>query len=181
MDDVHITGTDDGTQPCIDWVGAMATVACELHHAFAYFHWTGTARDVCNCYLAHQQVFTEPLPPTHWQSVHTKAGTAASSSHFPRASVAPPHALQPRSVLRMCTHFPVTLPVPPGTPLNAYYFNFHNDACSTLSEIVVPILDRQGNVVAVLDVDSDHMAAFSSTIDQPQLEALCTWLGNRFH
>ena len=27
-----------------DWVAAMATVACELHHAFDYFHWTGFYR-----------------------------------------------------------------------------------------------------------------------------------------
>ncbi len=27
-----------------DWVSAMATVACELHHAFAYFDWTGFYR-----------------------------------------------------------------------------------------------------------------------------------------
>ena len=27
-----------------DWVAAMATVACELHHAFEYFHWTGFYR-----------------------------------------------------------------------------------------------------------------------------------------
>ena len=24
-----------------DWVAAMATVACELHNAFAHYHWTG--------------------------------------------------------------------------------------------------------------------------------------------
>lgn len=29
-----------------DWVAAMATVACELHHAFEYFHWTGFYRVV---------------------------------------------------------------------------------------------------------------------------------------
>ncbi len=29
-----------------DWVAAMATVACELHHAFAHFHWTGFYRAV---------------------------------------------------------------------------------------------------------------------------------------
>jgi len=27
-----------------DWVAAMATVSCELHHAFEYFHWTGFYR-----------------------------------------------------------------------------------------------------------------------------------------
>ncbi len=29
-----------------DWTAAMATVACELHHAFEYFHWTGFYRNV---------------------------------------------------------------------------------------------------------------------------------------
>ena len=29
-----------------DWVAAMATVACELHHAFDYYHWTGFYRAV---------------------------------------------------------------------------------------------------------------------------------------
>lgn len=27
-----------------DWVAAMATVACELHHSFDYYHWTGFYR-----------------------------------------------------------------------------------------------------------------------------------------
>ena len=29
-----------------DWISAMATVACELHQAFDYFHWTGFYRAV---------------------------------------------------------------------------------------------------------------------------------------
>jgi GAF domain-containing protein len=29
-----------------DWIAAMATVACELHTAFAHFHWTGFYRHV---------------------------------------------------------------------------------------------------------------------------------------
>ncbi len=29
-----------------DWVAAMASVVCELHHAFAYFDWTGFYRAV---------------------------------------------------------------------------------------------------------------------------------------
>jgi len=47
-------------------------------------------------------------------------------------------------------------------------------ACSgsTRSEIVVPLLDAAGTVRAVLDVDSDHPAAFD-TEDQEHLEALC--------
>ncbi len=29
-----------------NWVAAMATVCCELHHAFDHFHWTGFYRHV---------------------------------------------------------------------------------------------------------------------------------------
>ena len=29
-----------------DWIGAMSTVVCELHHSFDYFHWTGFYRVV---------------------------------------------------------------------------------------------------------------------------------------
>ena len=55
-------------------------------------------------------------------------------------------------------------------------------ACSstTNSEIVVPIKDSSGDVVAVLDVDSDELAAFS-TEDVQLLERVCHWLGKRYH
>lgn len=38
-----ITSLLDGED---DWIAAMATVACELHHAFAYYDWTGFYRVV---------------------------------------------------------------------------------------------------------------------------------------
>ncbi|MBK7671025.1 MAG: GAF domain-containing protein [bacterium] len=41
------------------------------------------------------------------------------------------------------------------------------------SEIVVPVRDAQGNLVAVLDVDSDRPAAFSE-VDREGLEAIVT-------
>ena len=54
-------------------------------------------------------------------------------------------------------------------------------ACSssTLSEIVVPILTPSGQLLGVLDVDSDDPAAFDA-IDQTHLEALCAELGAQF-
>ena len=54
-------------------------------------------------------------------------------------------------------------------------------ACSssTRSEIVVPVLGRDGETIAVLDVDSDAPAAFDDD-DQRALEALCADLGRRF-
>lgn len=54
-------------------------------------------------------------------------------------------------------------------------------ACSatTRSEIVVPVLTPEGRLLAVLDVDSDHPAAFDDT-DRHYLEALCQELGRQF-
>lgn len=55
-------------------------------------------------------------------------------------------------------------------------------ACSstTNSEIVVPIKKTTGEVVAVLDVDSDRMAAFSNA-DKQLVEQICDWLGREYH
>jgi L-methionine (R)-S-oxide reductase len=53
-------------------------------------------------------------------------------------------------------------------------------ACSssTQSEIVVPVLTPGGQLLAVLDVDSNLPAAFRA-VDQRELEALCQDLGRR--
>ena len=55
-------------------------------------------------------------------------------------------------------------------------------ACSssTNSEIVVPIKNATGEVVAVLDLDSDHLAAFSQD-DIELAERICSWLGKTYH
>ena len=54
-------------------------------------------------------------------------------------------------------------------------------ACSatTRSEIVVPITDPQGRLLAVLDIDSDLPAAFTPA-DQRELEELARWMGERW-
>jgi GAF domain-containing protein len=54
-------------------------------------------------------------------------------------------------------------------------------ACSatTRSEIVVPVLSEAGELLAVLDLDSDRVGAFNE-VDQHELEALCAELGRRF-
>lgn len=50
-------------------------------------------------------------------------------------------------------------------------------ACSSMSksEVVIPVF-RQGEVIGVLDVDSDLLADFDE-IDVQYLEKLCQWLG----
>jgi len=42
------------------------------------------------------------------------------------------------------------------------------------SEIVVPVFGRQGDLIAVLDVDSDRLDAFNEE-DARGLERLVTW------
>lgn len=49
-------------------------------------------------------------------------------------------------------------------------------AGSTRSEIVVPVLDAVSRVRAVLDVDSDALAAFDE-IDARFLQEICRWVG----
>lgn len=54
-------------------------------------------------------------------------------------------------------------------------------ACSstTLSEVVVPVKDSNGSVVAVLDLDSDIPAAFSNE-DIKLAENVCKYLGEMY-
>jgi L-methionine (R)-S-oxide reductase len=55
-------------------------------------------------------------------------------------------------------------------------------ACSssTNSEVVVPVKNTNGAVVAVLDLDSDLPAAFSEE-DIHLSERICHWLGSTYH
>lgn len=52
-------------------------------------------------------------------------------------------------------------------------------ACSSLSrsEIVVPIKNKDNDVVAVLDIDSEHLATFDK-VDRLSLENIATLLGS---
>ena len=47
-------------------------------------------------------------------------------------------------------------------------------ACSSesRSEIVVPVFDQEKKVIAVLDIDSEHLATFDET-DKKYLEEIC--------
>ncbi len=130
-----------------DWTSAMATVACELHHAFAYYNWTGFYRAVSG------ELRVGPYQGSHgclrigWG--RGVCGAAAASKRAQRVA-------------------------------DVDSFDGHI-ACSstTKSEIVVPVLTPKGEVLAVLDVDSDAPAAFTE-VDQEALEALAGKLGHRF-
>lgn len=123
-----------------DEIAVMATVACELHHAFDCFDWTGFYR------------VTEPgiLKIGPYQGGHGcltipfTRGVCGAAARTRQTQLVP-------DVTRAAHHI----------------------ACSstTLSEIVVPILDEHGEARAVLDVDSDEFAAFDET-DQEWLERI---------
>ena len=48
-----------------DWVAAMATVVCELHHTFDHFHWTGFYRTVRPNHLKIGPYQVQPWAPRH--------------------------------------------------------------------------------------------------------------------
>lgn len=52
-------------------------------------------------------------------------------------------------------------------------------ACSSLSrsEIVVPVKNKDNDIVAVLDIDSEHLATFDE-VDRLSLEKIATQLGS---
>lgn len=133
------------SEPC-DWTAAMATVVCELHHAFDHYHWTGFYRTVR----------TEHLQVGPYQGGHGcldipfSRGVCGAAARERATQLVPDVELFPGHI-----------------------------ACSssTRSEVVVPVTDPEGTVIAVLDVDSDDPDAFDA-VDQEALEMLCGQLGS---
>ena len=131
-----------------DGVAAMATVSCELHHAFAAFHWTGFYRLVSPGELA-----VGPYQGGHGcLRIPFSRGVCGAAARTRTSQLVPDVEAFPGHI-----------------------------ACSssTRSELVVPCIHPGGEVVAVLDLDSDHPAAFDA-IDQQHAEALCSMLARRF-
>ena len=124
-----------------DPIAVMATVACELHHAFDYFDWTGFYRVV------------EPglLKIGPYQGMH-----GCLTIPFERGVCGAAARLRQAHVVPDVREFPGYI------------------ACSSSSrsEIVVPVIAPAGDLVAVLDVDSDRLAAFDE-IDKINLENIC--------
>ena len=142
----RITSILDGED---DWIAAMATVACELHHAFDHYHWTGFYRTTSPGMLK-----IGPYQGGHGclyipfdKGICGAAARTGETQDVPNVHERPEHI-----------------------------------ACSstTNSEIVVPVKNSKGEVVAVLDVDSDDFSAFSKQ-DIELVERVCTWLGTMYH
>lgn len=131
-----------------DWIAAMATTACELHHAFEYFHWTGFYR----------ATKSDELVIGPYQGGHGCIHIAFS-----------------RGVCGAAARTRATQLVP-----DVHAFPDHIAcASSTRSELVVPVVTPSGRLLAVLDVDSDHPAAFTEA-DARGLETICAALGRRY-
>ena len=131
-----------------DWISAMATVACELHHGHEHFHWTGFYR----------RVSPDLLKIGPYQGGHGCLSIPFS-----------------RGVCGAAARSGQTQHVPDVTKFKDHI------ACSasTQSEVVVPIFDSAGDLMAVLDVDSDLPDAFSAQ-DIELLELICVELGHRY-
>ena len=131
-----------------DAVAAMATVVCELHHAFEAYDWTGFY-----CVVEPGMLAVGPYQGGHGcLRISFDRGVCGAAARTKETQLVP--------------------------DVNAFPGHI---ACSstTRSEIVVPVLDPAGEVLAVLDVDSDAPAAFDR-IDQEELEAICRELGRRY-
>ena len=131
-----------------DFIAAQATVACELHHAFDHFDWTGFYRA-----RGDDLLVIGPYQGTH------------GCLRIPFS----------RGVCGAAARTKQTQLVPDVTQFEGHI------ACSssTQSEIVVPVIAESGRVLAVLDVDSNALAAFSE-VDRVELEAICAELARRF-
>jgi L-methionine (R)-S-oxide reductase len=131
-----------------DWVAAMATIVCELHHAFDYFHWTG---------------FYRVVRKDHLQIGPYQGGHGCLDIPFSRGVCGAAARTRQTQLVPDVEAFPGHI------------------ACSssTRSEIVVPVIDPKGNLLAVLDIDSDQPAAFDEA-DQAGLEQICGLYAARY-
>ena len=130
-----------------DWIAALATVACELHHAFEGFDWTGFYR-----VIAPEMLVIGPYQGTHGcLRIPFTKGVCGAAARTKTTQLVPDVEAFPGHI-----------------------------ACSstTRSELVVPLI-RDGEVIAVLDIDSSAEAAFDA-VDQQAVEAICASLVTRF-
>jgi len=128
-----------------DAVAAMATVACELHHAFDDYDWTGFYR-----FAGDRTLVVGPYQGTHGcLRIDFARGVCGAAARNRETQLVPDVEAFPGHI-----------------------------ACSshTRSEIVVPVVTPDGALHAVLDVDSNRLAAFDAH-DQAGLEAIARWLG----
>ncbi|MBT3294729.1 MAG: GAF domain-containing protein [Verrucomicrobia bacterium] len=124
-----------------DTVALMATIACELYHAFDHFDWVGFYRHVgdgalkIGPYQGGHGCLTIPSG----RGVCGKCAREQQIQNVPDVNAVPDHI-----------------------------------ACSstTRSELVLPVVSADGELIAVLDIDSDTPHAFTVD-DERHLQAIC--------
>ena len=124
-----------------DAVALMATIVCELYHAFDYFDWVGFYRRVGDGILkiGPYQGGHGCLAIPFDRGVCGKCAREKQIQNVPDVNAVPDHI-----------------------------------ACSstTRSELVIPVVGANGELVAVLDIDSDTADAFNAD-DEQHLQAIC--------
>ena len=146
----HIQALLDGET---DWIAAMATVACELHHAFSHYHWTGFYRAVSD-----DELLVGPYQGGHGcLRIAFSRGVCGAAARRRETQLVPDvHAFPGHIACAASTRSEIVVP------------------------ILTPDVQGTGvRLLAVLDVDSDNPDAFDET-DQQYLERLCTMLGEQF-
>eukprot|EP00884_Botryococcus_braunii_P021493 jgi/Botrbrau1/8027/Bobra.13_2s0004.2 len=133
-----------------DLIAALATVVCELHGGFEHFHWTGFYRVVPE---VPNTLIIGPYQGTHGCLRIPFSRGVCGAAATTRATL----------LVDDVEKFPGHI------------------ACSssTRSEIVVPLLTSAGQLLGVLDVDSNYEAAFTEQ-DKDGLEEVCKLLGEKF-
>ncbi|KAL4451333.1 hypothetical protein ABPG77_009405 [Micractinium sp. CCAP 211/92] len=164
-----------------DWVAAMATVACELHSAFEFYHWTGFYRSLPPPALGGEAAGAAGAAASDAPAAGAAAGSAGPAAGEGMLVVGPYQGSLgclripfSKGVCGAAARTRQTQLVP-----DVHAFPGHIACASTTqSEVVVPVLTPDGRLLAVLDVDSDLPAAFTD-VDAQWLERLCADLGAR--
>ena len=139
-----------------DEIAAMSNVAAAIHQEM-HFWWTGFYR-----------VVGEEL---WWTGFYRVVGEELLLGPF-QGPVACMHIPFGKGVCGTAWQRRETIVVP-----DVEQFPGHI-ACSSASrsEIVVPVFNKEGNVIAVLDIDSEKLATFDD-IDRHYLEQICQLIG----
>ncbi|MGI9175197.1 MAG: GAF domain-containing protein [Rhodothermales bacterium] len=136
-----------------DWIAAMATVACELHHAFDHYHWTGFYRAVSD-----RELVIGPYQGGHGcLRIAFGRGVCGAAARTRATQLVPDvHTFPGHIACAASTRSEIVVPV-----------------------LTPDVQDTDVRLLAVLDVDSDDPGAFNET-DQQYLEQLCALLGEQF-
>ena len=146
-----------------DWIAAMATVVCELHHAFDYYHWTGFYRVV-----APRQLAIGPYQGTHGcLRITFDRGVCGAAAREARTQLVPDvHAVADHIACSSTTRSEIVVPViAPGGRLLAV-LDVDSDAPAAFGEADVRGLET---LCADLSARFAEVRPHGDTADDPAL------------